>query len=137
MPRLLLYDAVECSTVLCCHILKQFGRMIPCLDQLLRRIQRTSLLRVISYPRLHVALFDLANATPRRYGGAGFSLSGLPAVVEASPSSSLGIDYLTTVDCSTRIAGFTAISKMQRARPEAASRLKNLQIPPQHAGLGS
>lgn len=31
-----------------------------------------------SYPRLHVSLFDLAGATGRKYGGAGFAIDGLP-----------------------------------------------------------
>jgi len=41
---------------------------------------------VCSYPRIHVCLFDLAGATGRKHGGAGFTLDGLPTRIVASRS---------------------------------------------------
>jgi beta-ribofuranosylaminobenzene 5'-phosphate synthase len=98
---------------------------------------RLRLKRVISYPRLHACLFDLGNATPRKHGGAGFSIAGLPAIVDARPSSRMDVVYSVEVDGSTRTAISAAIRRLARVRPSIAAQLRIVSVPPQHVGLGS
>jgi beta-ribofuranosylaminobenzene 5'-phosphate synthase len=100
-------------------------------------MRRIKLKRVISYPRLHACLFDLGNATPRKHGGAGFSIAGLPAIVDACPSSRMDLVYLVEVDRSTRTAISAAIRGLGRARPGLAAQVRIVSVPPQHVGLGS
>lgn len=100
-------------------------------------IRETKVKKVISYPRLHCCLFDLGNATPRKDGGAGFTVSGLPAIIEARPSQQMGVSYSAAIDRSARNAISTAMLRLVRMKPKAAARLDILQIPPQHIGLGS
>lgn len=96
-----------------------------------------NLTTITSYPRLHVCLFDLGHATPRSYGGAGFAVAGLPAVVKAHPSSRAAVEWATPADTSIRKAVSIAIARLMAAREDAVARLQVLSIPPQHVGLGS
>ena|SRR5579863_2812361 len=101
------------------------------------RMTRSSLERVISYPRLHVCLFDLGNATPRRNGGAGFTLAGLPTVIEADQSERMEVSYSATIDRSARMAMSNAIQRLSKLRPTVVVRLRVVEISRQHIGLGS
>jgi beta-ribofuranosylaminobenzene 5'-phosphate synthase len=103
----------------------------------LGRMTRSSLEKVISYPRLHVCLFDLGNATPRRNGGAGFTLAGLPTVVEAHRSERIAVSYSSTVDRPARMALSNAIQRLSKIRPDAVAQLRVVEVSRQHIGLGS
>jgi beta-ribofuranosylaminobenzene 5'-phosphate synthase len=98
---------------------------------------RSSLRRVISYPRLHTCLFDLGNATPRRNGGAGFTLAGLPTVVEAQQSEQMDLSYSATIDRPARKALSNAIQRLSKIRPGVVVRLRVVEVSRQHIGLGS
>lgn len=93
--------------------------------------------KVISYPRLHVCLFDLGNATPRRNGGAGFTLAGLPTVVEAQQSERMEVSYSDTIDRPARMALLNAIQRLCKKRPGIVVRLRVAEVSRQHVGLGS
>jgi len=93
--------------------------------------------RVISYPRLHVSLFDLGNSTARKHGGAGFSIAGLPVIVDARQASQMNLIYSAEVDRSTRKAISSAIHKIEVSRAGAAAQICVVGAPPQHIGLGS
>jgi len=100
-------------------------------------MMRHSLGRVISYPRLHACLFDLGNATPRRNGGAGFTLAGLPTVVEAHQSERMAVSYFANVDRPARMALSHAIQRLAKIRPGAVALLRVTEVSRQHIGLGS
>lgn len=93
--------------------------------------------RVFSYPRLHTCLFDLGEATPRKFGGAGFSILGLPAIVEARSSRRMTVDFSTAVDRSTRTSVLSAIGRLSHKKAGVAAQVHVLDAPPQHVGLGS
>lgn len=98
---------------------------------------RRSLKTVFSYPRLHVGLFDLGNATPRRNGGAGFTLGGLPTVIEAEQSGRMAVSYSATIDRPARMALSNAIQRLCKMRPGAVAVLRIAEVSRQHIGLGS
>jgi beta-ribofuranosylaminobenzene 5'-phosphate synthase len=92
---------------------------------------------VISYPRLHACLLDLGNATSRRNGGAGFTLAGLPTVVEAHQSKRVEVSYSAIVDQPARMALANAIKRLSKIRPSALAELRVVEVSRQHIGLGS
>lgn len=93
--------------------------------------------KVISYPRLHACLFDLGNATPRRNGGAGFTLAGPPTVVEAHKSQRIEVSYSAIVDRPARMALSNAIQRLSKIRPCALAQLRVVEVSRQHVGLGN
>lgn len=92
---------------------------------------------MISYPRLHACLFDLGNATSRRNGGAGFTLAGLPTVVEALQSNRVEVSYSAIVDQPARMALANALKRLSKIRPSAVAELRVVEVSRQHVGLGS
>ena len=90
-----------------------------------------------AYPRLHLALADLGHATLRRYGGAGFSLSG--PIVEVGVSDSVDITLETQAHLDDR-GRSDVIEAIRRAQsefklPSVAIQIRSL--PPQHVGFGT
>ena len=91
---------------------------------------------VKTYPRIHITLIDLARATSRRFGGAGFSVDTLPATVEARLSfenriiSSSNLRYRDQRDA---VAYLDSLSRALNSHFE----VKLKDVPPQHIGLGS
>ncbi len=90
-----------------------------------------------AFPRLHLGLFDLGTATPRKYGGIGVSVDGLPTVVtaERSPTSDLSLfpvlDHQATEDISRIIADLSSLHSLPPMRID-------VHVPvPQHVGLGA
>jgi beta-ribofuranosylaminobenzene 5'-phosphate synthase len=90
-----------------------------------------------SYPRLHVGLLDLAHATHRDHGGAGFYINGMPAEVEVVRSRETQVVGLEGLDPEGRRDVRRAIDRiLALAGPHrCAVRLRSLL--PQHVGLGS
>jgi beta-ribofuranosylaminobenzene 5'-phosphate synthase len=92
-------------------------------------------MKVFSYPRVHVALADLAGATARRYGGAGFAIDGLPTVIDfrlarrSSVELPHGYDKAAIRHVSELCDRFRKLAAGVSIVVEAA--------PPQHIGLGS
>jgi beta-ribofuranosylaminobenzene 5'-phosphate synthase len=91
---------------------------------------------VRAYPRLHLGLVDLGNATPRRYGGAGLLLNCLPVEVsvERGPESLIGLELLDRRGQSDIMA---AIERMRKTLPIKPARVTIRRMPPQHVGLGT
>ncbi len=92
---------------------------------------------VKSFPRLHIGLLDLGNATPRKYGGAGFALSGPSIVVQAVRSRRPELDNPETIDDRAARDLLLATQRLQRFVARATARIRILRMIPQHVGLGS
>jgi len=93
---------------------------------------------VKAFPRIHISLLDLGNATARRYGGSGFSIDGNCIEVSATLAQQLQIEGLELVDEAARreiervITAFTAVC------PDGPSfQVCIRRIPPQHVGFGA
>lgn len=95
------------------------------------------MIRIRSFCRLHVGLLDLGNATPRKYGGAGFCISGLPVEIHASTKGRTQLRGTELTDARTRYDLEGALTRLQQRFPELRINLKIAAMPPQHVGLGS
>ena len=88
------------------------------------------------FPRIHMTLIDLAGATRRRFGGAGFAVEGLPAIVYGALAKRTEL---------AGVAGFDARDKRDlEAHLERLSSalgrgfyVEVISAMPQHVGLGS
>ncbi len=92
-------------------------------------------MRVISYPRIHIALADLAGVTHRRFGGSGFAVDGLPTVVRVWRSRESRVQLQAAVDQAT-------LQQVEDLLFRARSIIRRVSVvlesaPPQHVGLGS
>ena len=93
---------------------------------------------VRAFPRVHVSLLDLADATPRRYGGAGFVLDCLPVEVHASlGASDTDGDDLGGLDARGRRDLEEALARLRATRDLGHARVAIRQLMPEHIGLGS
>jgi predicted sugar kinase len=88
------------------------------------------------YPRIHISLIDLGNATFRQYGGAGFTLSGLPTEIEALPSDKMRFYGLDKLDSLGQDDILAALERLVKIVPSAKAQVTIRQVPPQHIGLG-
>jgi beta-ribofuranosylaminobenzene 5'-phosphate synthase len=90
-----------------------------------------------SFPRIHIGLLDLGNATLRDHGGAGFCIDGLPVEIAIRHSRSARIVGLSQLDRDGQCDLRAAIERMRGGLkwPSMAVRLSN--VLPQHVGLGS
>jgi beta-ribofuranosylaminobenzene 5'-phosphate synthase len=91
---------------------------------------------VRAFPRLHIGLVDLGNATPRRYGGAGFMLDWCPVEVMAEPARQMTLD-LGLLDQRGRRDVVDAIERLQRRVALAPMRVTVSKTPIAHIGLGT
>jgi beta-ribofuranosylaminobenzene 5'-phosphate synthase len=91
---------------------------------------------VRAYPRVHVGLIDLAGATPRRYGGAGFILDWSPVEVSVSRSRQLLLSS-KLLDRRGQTDVAAAIARLGQVRPSNPAKIVIRHIPPQHVGLGT
>lgn len=89
-----------------------------------------------SFPRLHVSLFDLAGATGRKHGGAGFAIDGLPTRIVVSAARNLTI-IVENDDGAAAKEIQSALSRLSSvvARPLIAS-IGVSGTAPRHLGLG-
>ena len=100
------------------------------------RNQTGRTVKIKTFPRIHITLVDLAGATRRRFGGAGFSLNAMPATVTARIASKNNLSaksHILTRDYREFSDFLTLLSTTMNVN-------FNLQITsamPQHVGLGS
>jgi beta-ribofuranosylaminobenzene 5'-phosphate synthase len=90
-----------------------------------------------SYPRLHVSLFDLAGATGRKHGGAGFAIDGLPIQIAVSVGNKLQVtveanDGTVVQEIEAAVSRMSALAK-RRLTPS----IRVSGSPYRHLGLGS
>ena len=91
-----------------------------------------------AFPRVHISLLDLGDVTPRRYGGAGFSIDGNGLEVSAKSSKQTLIAGLDLLDQPARIEAekvLSAFRSLQKDCPELHLGIR--RAPPQHAGFGT
>lgn len=93
-------------------------------------------MRVISFPRVHIALADLAGATFRRFGGAGISIDGLPTIVDVERVSRHPQVMIPPTSGESTLRVIHAL--LDRLRPECGDLSVTVaKAPPEHIGLGS
>lgn len=97
------------------------------------------LIVIRAYPRLHVGLMDLGRATPRAFGGAGFSLSGpeLRVVARRRGDGAITLAGEESLDLRGRDDAQQALSRFQSLVPAVGMSLTVESMLPQHIGLGS
>ncbi len=97
------------------------------------------MVRVRAYPRLHVTLLDLSDATFRKYGGAGFTLSGpfTEVTATASPDAETTILGLDQFDYQGQKDILDAVERLKQFTSVRSSYIVIGKLPPQHIGLGS
>ncbi len=92
-------------------------------------------MKIISFPRIHVALADLAGATSRRFGGAGFAIEAPQTIVDFRHGNGHGLLLPEGIESVT----VTQLRSLcERMRPLADDvQITVEKMPPQHSGLGS
>lgn len=89
---------------------------------------------VVAPTRLHFALLDCGNATPRRFGGLGVALSDPRVVVQASPGDELRLEGFDGDRQASQVAGgLRALLGGLKPRVE----ITLLESPKRHVGLGT
>jgi beta-ribofuranosylaminobenzene 5'-phosphate synthase len=89
-----------------------------------------------AYPRIHIGLADMGFASPRCYGGVGFTLEQPATVVRVKPWSDLALTGFESIDCTSRdelyriIRDFSQICKVN-------FKIELVSMPPQHHGYGT
>ena len=91
---------------------------------------------VRSFPRIHVTLIDLGGATRRRFGGAGFALDAMPAVVKAFRGRECGVEGAPNLKGRDRNGLELYVRKLSRIL-EQTLRVEIQSVMEQHIGLGS
>lgn len=99
-------------------------------------------IQVSTGPRLHIGLLDVGVATPRLYGGGGFSIDQPRTVVSVIPGASLRIDIrapgLSAVHADeVSRAASAALMRASAAFAVTAPAVSVDAVPPLHVGLGS
>ena len=95
-------------------------------------------MRLRAYPRLHVSLIDLGGWTYRKYGGAGFSITGPPIEVSAHTSlKAQQVRGLALLDERARSDVLSAMSRFKELHPTPEFEVALEAIPQQHVGLGT
>ena len=92
---------------------------------------------VRAYPRIHIALLDLGNATYRKYGGAGFYISTPRLEVQARPSDETSVRGLDKLDRQGQRDLLAALTRLGRVHGYLGAEVVLRRILPQHVGLGS
>jgi len=90
-----------------------------------------------AYPRLHIGLLDLGSATPRRYGGAGFLIDGLPIQFEITRSFRTSIHGTEQLDPNAKSQLSRAIERFRSLVPDFDADITLTSKPLQHVGLGT
>jgi beta-ribofuranosylaminobenzene 5'-phosphate synthase len=90
-----------------------------------------------AHPRLHMTLIDLGDATERKYGGAGVSLSQPVIQVIARPASRMLLSGMEQLDERGRLDAQAAIGRLARHAAIRPCELSLETLPPQHVGLGT
>lgn len=95
------------------------------------------MVRLRSFPRIHIGLLDLGHATHRDHGGAGFYVNGLPVEIEVFRSHKQRIVGIANLDKDGQEDLRAAIGRMRASLnlPGFTVHLRNVLA--QHVGLGS
>ena len=96
----------------------------------------TETISVSTFPRIHMTLIDLAGATQRRYGGAGFSLNTMPAAVRARTALRNTIEVKPNLAERDRQDLEQYVGMLSRA-VNMCFHVEVRSVMPQHVGLGS
>jgi beta-ribofuranosylaminobenzene 5'-phosphate synthase len=96
----------------------------------------TTPIRLRGFPRLHLGLLDVGNATARRYGGCGLALDFPSPLIEADASSTIELEGFECIDSRTRAVIQQALDRLASENRAAVARLRLIDCPPQHVGLG-
>lgn len=97
---------------------------------------KTNTIIVKTFPRIHVTLIDLAGATHRRCGGAGFLLDTMPAIACARMAFKNRVDVAPDLDQRDRHDIESYIQKLSRVM-NTCFHIRIPSMMPQHIGLGS
>lgn len=89
------------------------------------------------FPRVHLGLMDMGNATPRRYGGAGFTVGAPFIEMSAKPATRIIITGLEQLDDIAALDIRAGIERLVDALSLPGIRLHIRRVPPQHVGLGT
>lgn len=91
-----------------------------------------------AFPRMHISLLDLGNATGRRYGGAGFNIDGFCTEVSAVATATDEIEGSDLIDADARNDVDRVLLALRSYRPNLpAMRISIRSVPPQHVGFGT
>lgn len=90
-----------------------------------------------AYPRLHATLLDLAGATFRKYGGAGFTISKPFTEIGAEQDVTTSIVGLEKIDQRAQSDVLALLKKLENFFPETRVHITIRAATPQHVGLGS
>lgn len=90
-----------------------------------------------SFPRIHLGLIDLGNVTLRKYGGAGFTLTGPTIETEATSDDVKCVIGDDILDSRARDDIHSALDRLRVVFPNTNAKIKIKNIPPQHIGLGT
>ncbi len=96
----------------------------------------TSRIVIRAYPRLHVGLVDLGDATPRKYGGAGFMLNDFPVEISVAHGRHR-LTGLQLLDRRGRTDILAALDRLKKLFPVRSARITIRLALPQHVGLGA
>jgi beta-ribofuranosylaminobenzene 5'-phosphate synthase len=94
-------------------------------------------IKLHGFPRLHLGLLDVGNATARRYGGCGFALDFPAPLIEAEANDSTELVGFEPIDQRARAGILDALQHLVADYPKATARLHLIDCPPQHIGLGT
>ena len=91
---------------------------------------------VSTFPRIHMTLIDLAGATQRRFGGAGFSLNTMPATVSARTALRNTLEVKPDLAERDQKDLERYVGMLSRAM-NVCFHVEVRSVMPQHVGLGS
>ncbi|WP_172450470.1 beta-ribofuranosylaminobenzene 5'-phosphate synthase family protein [Candidatus Chloroploca asiatica] len=97
---------------------------------------KSKLVVVRAFPRIHIGLIDLAGATARKYGGAGFAISGpyTEIIMDSSiPSSIIGLEKL---DLKGQDDVISVVERLNHLPLSKNTQITISKVAPQHIGLG-
>ena len=97
---------------------------------------KTNTIIVKTFPRIHMTLIDLAGATHRRCGGAGFSLNTMPAIACAKIALKNRVDVVPDLGQRDRRDIENYVQRLSCAM-NTCFYIRILSVMPQHIGLGS
>jgi beta-ribofuranosylaminobenzene 5'-phosphate synthase len=96
------------------------------------------MVHVRAFPRIHISLIDLGNATGRHYGGGGFNIDGNCTEVSAVMTQADEIEGLDLVDDDARSDVDRVLSEFRSFRANLPRiRISIRRVPSQHAGFGT
>jgi beta-ribofuranosylaminobenzene 5'-phosphate synthase len=97
----------------------------------------SKVMHIVARPRIHVSLADMGFASPRAFGGIGFSIEQPVTVFHFERCGSVQIDGLEALDEEGRADLAQVIERMTNEQGDLRFRAVLREAPPQHVGFGS